>query len=221
LKESYLREDNIDEVSRRILGDLTVMGLVRKAPPDLKSAALLVIDMQRYFLDRASHAFIPSAAPVLGRIRNLAEAFRASGLPVILTRHVNSPDDSGSMRAWWGEVIEEKDPMSELPAELAGIGEVVRKSQYDAFYGTGLEEKLREKGVRQVVVTGVMTHICCDTTARSAFVRGFEVLVPVDGTATQSLIFHESSLLGLSHCAAAPVLTGDLIRSLKVERDNE
>jgi len=49
------------------------------------------------------------------------------------------------------------------------------------------------------VVCGVMTHLCCETTAREAFVRGFEVFFPVDGTASYNQKFHEASLQNLAH----------------------
>jgi len=79
----------------------------------------------------------------------------------------------------------------------------VAKAQYDAFYETALENILRSSGSEQVVVTGVMTHLCVEATARSAFVRGFAVFVPADGTATYNRDFHAASLLNLSHGTAA------------------
>ena len=78
-------------------------------------------------------------------------------------------------------------------------GVVLQKKQYDAFHQTDLESILRGRGVEQVVVTGVMTHLCCETTARAAFVRGFEVFFCVDGTATYTEELHHAALLTLTH----------------------
>ncbi len=76
--------------------------------------------------------------------------------------------------------------------------------------GTSLEQELRSRGVEQVVVTGVMTHLCCETTARTAFVRGFEVFFCVDGTATYTEAFQRASLLNLAHGFALPVLCEEI-----------
>jgi len=65
-----------------------------------------------------------------------------------------------------------------------------------------------------VVICGVMTHLCCETTARSAFMRGFEVFFTVDGTATYTEAFHRASLLNLSHGFAVPVLVENILEKL-------
>jgi len=97
---------------------------------------------------------------------------------------------------------------------------VLRKSQYDAFFGTLLEDTLHKKGVSQVVVSGVMTHLCCETTARSAFVRGFEVFFIVDGTATLNEDHHLAALLNLSHGFATPILAAEIQDVLLEQLEN-
>ena len=94
-------------------------------------------------------------------------------------------------------------------------GIVLKKSQYDAFYDTSLEDVLKKNRVSQVVICGVMTHLCCETTARSAFMRGFEVFFTVDGTATYNKNFHLATLLNLSHGFATPTLVNELLTSLR------
>ena len=91
---------------------------------------------------------------------------------------------------------------------------VIEKSQYDAFHQTRLEEMLLERRISQVIVCGVMTHLCCETTARSAFMRGFEVFFAIDGTATYNEAFHRATLLNLAHGFAAPVLIEEIIAAL-------
>jgi isochorismate hydrolase len=68
--------------------------------------------------------------------------------------------------------------------------------------GTGLQELLHERRMEQVLVTGVLTHMCCETTARSAFCRGFEVYVAADGTATSSEDRHVCSLMSMADSVA-------------------
>ncbi len=211
MPEGYFTTGNISEKSRHILEEVRALGFRRDIEFAPDRAALLVIDMQRYFLDGSSHAFIPSAAAIIPRIRRLAERFIERGLPVILTRHINTDEDAGMLARWWNDLIREDDPLSTIADEFALPGAVtVRKTQYDAFHGTELEHVLKERGVERVVVTGVMTHLCCETTAREAFVRGFYVYFAVDGTATYSEEYHRATVLNLSHGFAVPVLTEDL-----------
>jgi isochorismate hydrolase len=175
-------------------------------------AALLVLDMQAYFLRDSSHAFIPSAVGIIPGIQALIHAFATHQRPVIFTRHSNIPADAGQMALWWKDLLEPDTPDSEIIPELdTTTGVMLVKHQYDAFYGTELEEMLRADGVREVVITGVMTHICCETTARSAFMRGFKVLFTIDGTATYTEAFHRASILNLAHGFAVPVMTEEIL----------
>ncbi len=179
-------------------------------------AALLVLDMQDYFLRPASHAFVPSTAAVLPNIQTLVNAFNAHLRPVIFTRHINSDEDAAGMGRWWRDLIRTDSPDSRL-ASLLDPGPapvIIRKSQYDAFYDSPLEQTLRHLEVEQVVITGVMTHLCCETTARAAFVRGFDVFFVVDGTATYTEAFHRASLLNLAHGFAVPVLAEEILEEL-------
>jgi nicotinamidase-related amidase len=70
----------------------------------------------------------------------------------------------------------------------------VRKNVYDAFVGTDLEERLRRDKVERVVIVGVMTDCCCDTTGRSAFNRGWETWMVSDATGSASKEQHEAGL---------------------------
>lgn len=183
-------------------------------------SAMIVLDMQRYFLDETSHAYVPSAVPVVPRLTQLAEAYRRRRRPVIFTRHMNSGDDAAMLAKWWRDVIVKDSPSSHIVADFdPSNAEVLEKTQYDAFYGTGLEKKLRGEGVTQVLICGVLTHLCCETTARSAFVRGFEVFFAVDGTATYDERFHLATVLNLAHGFAVPVLTRDIVERLAGHED--
>lgn len=199
--------------------------------------------MQRYFLEAESHAFVPSAPAIVPGIQRLVQGYSDCSLPVFFTRHVNTLEDAGLMSSWWRELITTDNPLHGIiddlipptpgdqqskfnnrqstiidPQSASRNPEspiVIQKTQYDAFYRTGLEAALRERGVRQVVVCGVMTHLCCETTARSAFVRGFEVFFTVDGTATYNERFHLGTLINLSHGFAAPVLVAEVLSALE------
>jgi isochorismate hydrolase len=207
-RETYFTIETIAEKSIAMLDDLASFR-ARHADTILRPdrSALLVLDMQDYFLREESHAFIPSAPAILPNIQKLIRKFEMQDRPIIFTRHVNTDADTGMMSRWWRDVIRADSPDSLIHASLdTSKGLVLEKTQYDAFYNTSLEDTLRGRGVEQIIVTGVMTHLCCESTARSAFMRGFEVLFCLDGTATYTEAFHRSALLNLSHGFAVPIL---------------
>lgn len=211
-KEKYFSRDSICQKARAMIQSIKRHDLA--FVPD--RSVLLILDMQKYFLSASSHAFIPSAQAIIPLIAELKEAYTAKGLPVIFTRHLNSPQNAGMMAKWWRDLLGKENPLSEIIDELdISSGMVLEKSQYDAFFETPLTDILRERGATQVVICGVMTHLCCETTARSAFVRGFEVFFTVDGTASYNERFHLATLLNLSHGFAAPVLVEELLAACR------
>jgi isochorismate hydrolase len=76
---------------------------------------------------------------------------------------------------------------------------LVEKHTYSAFYDTDLESFLKGMGKTEVIVAGVMTNLCCETTAREAFVRGFRVFFSADATATSSEDLHSATLKNLAY----------------------
>jgi nicotinamidase-related amidase len=177
-----------------------------------KGSALLVVDMQRFFLDADSPTFTCGGAAILPGISHLVAAFRRAGRPVIFTKHVHHPDglDSGIMEWWWQGKCIEGSPESEIHAELAPLpGEkVVLKHRYSAFYNTDLDTVLRCLKVEDLVVSGVMTNMCCESTARDAYYRDYRVFFPADGTGTINEEMHVASLMNLAY-GFAFVTTGE------------
>lgn len=194
---------------------LTSLGLQLDPEISLERPALLVLDMQNYFFSENSHAFIPSAPAILPGVVNLISAFQQASLPVIFTRHENTKANAGMMAQWWHDLLTKDHPAGGLVKEIADLAdEVIEKSQYDAFYHTPLLERLQTAGVTDLVITGVMTHLCCETTARSGFVHGFRIWFTVDGTATYNMEYHLASLRNLSHGFATPVLVNNVIKAV-------
>jgi isochorismate hydrolase len=217
MKNPYFTEETIKNKTQEIIEWLTSFRQIRH--PELKSetSAVVVLDMQRYFLDKTSHAYIPSAHAIVPGVIRLLTAYIERDLPVVLTRHINTDDDAGMLSKWWSDVITLEGGYSELIPELAGLPSttVVEKTRYDAFYRTNLDEYLRRLDVEQVVICGVMTHLCCETTARSAFVRDYEVFFAVDGTATYTEEHHRATLLNLAHGFAHPVTIDELLTDIE------
>jgi isochorismate hydrolase len=171
--------------------------------------------MQKYFLDPSSHAYIPSGEIIVSGLKKLISLYSRKRLPIIFTLHSNTEENACMMGKWWPKILHEGSPESHILEELeAPEGIIIEKNQYDAFYNTDLEQILKEKNIGQVIICGVMTNICCETTARSAFVRGFEVIFPIDGTATYKEEHHISSLINLSYSCAIPILLDELFSIL-------
>jgi bifunctional isochorismate lyase/aryl carrier protein len=213
-KDEYFNAGNFDSLTESWLHELEHYQKSQTFHPS--NSALLILDMQKVFIDPSSHAFIPSAPIIIPGIQSLASLFIERGLPVIRIRHINTKENAGSMSQWWNRLIFQEDEDSQIIPELSHLETpLFVKSQYDAFYRTPLEESLKEKGVTQIIVTGVMTHLCCETTARSAFMRGFSVFFPVDGTATYNANFHRASILNLSHGFANITSIPELSRILE------
>lgn len=177
--------------------------------------ALLVIDVQKFFSSPESHAYIPSLSLILSNIKKLLLGFRKKNLPVVFTYYAwKEGEDKGSMGRWWKDAVMEGEERAQLVVAPREGEKILRKPHYSAFYRTDLEEYLKDKRIKEILICGVMTHLCCETTARDAFMRGFDVYLVMDATATLTEELHLSSLLTLSHGFAVVVETEEVIRWL-------
>jgi nicotinamidase-related amidase len=198
--EPYVNEETISTKNKTWLEHIAplnthVMQLNRN------HSALLVIDMQRFFLDPASPSYTCGGHAILTGIKNLVHAFRQAGQPVIFTKHVHHPGllDAGIMGWWWEGMCLEGSPESEIHQDLSPKPDekVILKHRYSAFYNTDLETILRCLKVEDLVVTGIMTNMCCESTARDAYYRDYRVFFLADGTGSISEEMHLASLLNL------------------------
>ncbi|MDI6808087.1 MAG: isochorismatase family cysteine hydrolase [Candidatus Eisenbacteria bacterium] len=179
-------------------------------------AALMVIDMQKYFLDPSSPSFICGGLAILPNVKRLIRAFRRAKRPVIYTRHVHHPDriDAGIMEWWWEGMCVEGTPESEVHEDIfpRRNEKVVLKHRYSAFYNTDLETILRCLKIEDLVISGIMTNMCCESTARDAYYRDLRVFFLADGTGTINEEMHLASLLNLSLGFAYVTTVSDIVR---------
>ena len=181
---------------------------VRQASPSPGKTALLVIDMQRYFEGLAR--------PILENVLDLLDACRTAGMKIIFTRHGHHDpkQDGGMLARWWGDLIIYGTDEWELIKELSpkSAEPIIDKTRYSAFYGTNLDEWLHKNGIEDLIITGVLTNCCCESTARDAFVRDYRVFFVADGTATINEDLHLASLknlvFGFAHVVDANSLCG-------------
>ena len=183
----------------------------RKAVIDPKRTALLAIDIQNFF-----HRIV---RPVLGNIQNVIQVCRQENIPIIFTQHghTDPPSDSGALGAWWGQVIlhgtKDWEFLPEIKMEPKDT--VLPKKRYSAFYETDLEKILRSKGIQDLIISGVMTNLCCETTARDAFMRDYRVFFLIDGTATGRDDHHLATLKNLGFGFAHLMTCDEVIQALK------
>ncbi|MBI4406168.1 MAG: isochorismatase family protein [Deltaproteobacteria bacterium] len=191
----YLDESTAKLRTRQFLDFLCPLA----APHPVKlqrNPAILILDVQRIFFDPASGAFLPVAPVVLGNIRSLIQAFECRNLPIFFTRHLD--EGLGPMAEWWGKGIAAHDWHSQMAIECEKHT-VVIKSSYDSFHQTELGRLLKRCGVDQVVVVGVMTHLCVESTVRSAFGFGLSPIIPIDAVGSKNECLHLSALTTLAH----------------------
>ncbi|MFR0355385.1 hydrolase [Streptomyces sediminimaris] len=159
--------------------------------------ALVVIDLQAGVVAAPAQPY--ATAEVVTRTAELADAFRARDLPVVLVR-VSFTDDgadavpgrteasrpAGARPAGWDVVV----------GELAGHpGDIsVTKRNWGAFHGTDLDVQLRRRGVTQIVLTGVATSIGVESTARAAHEHGYHVTLATDAMTDLDPEAHRNSV---------------------------
>lgn len=201
------------EVASRIAHVPPVKGMREKVDP--RHTALVVIDMQNDFIDdqgliAREGRDVSQAKEMAKRLPQLIETARAAGVFVVFVRNIYTSDRNFYLSDVWLEQAARKRAggYTRIPVCAAGswggdfYGEVrpqpqdpvVTKHRYSAFYNTDLDTILRANAIRTVVLTGVVTNVCVETSAREAFVRDYYVVVASDGTAAYVQADHDMTL---------------------------
>jgi len=179
--------------------------------------ALLVIDVQNeYFTGRLPVTY-PSGS--LARILEVMDAAFAASIPVIVIQHSSTAPGAPAFvpgTSGW----ELHPEIAQRPRDL-----LVEKTLPGSFTGTNLGPWLEEHGIKSLVITGYMTQMCCDTTARQALHRGYAVKFLSDATGTLTITnaagtvkdsdLHNAVLVVQQSRFSQVMTTGDWIRSLE------
>ncbi len=212
---------------------------------DWKKSALVIIDMQnygcnpdagvaqmlslrypeiaKYYVPRLTETAIPNAKKLLG-------AFRRAGRQVLFTRHGPlMPDgrdliarrrrrDSESVTSTntptlWSKGSFEHDIIETLKPEANEM--VIDKNTSSAFNSTGIEWMLRNMGIETLVVAGMATDMCVETTSRDAADRGFNVIIAEDASATFFPDHHRAALSGFARVFGQVWASADVIAALQ------
>ncbi|GAA1337876.1 cysteine hydrolase family protein [Streptomyces sanglieri] len=170
-----------------------------------ENAALIVVDVQEGFEEEAYWG--PRNNPDADRnIAGLIDVWQSSGRPVVFVRHDSPKPDSPLRVGQPGNGF--KGYVEERRGKGDGPGLLLTKSVNSAFYGTpDLKEWLDRSGIRQLVVVGIQTNMCVETTARMGGNLGYEVFVPLDATHTFDLAGPWGWTLGADELARATAVS--------------
>jgi ureidoacrylate peracid hydrolase len=193
---------------------------------DPSRTALLVVDMQNGFMMKGvAHSLCVEAIDIVPNINRLATALRAAGGTVVWIQNAATEE---TLESWSARVemdgaertakrMEAMKPgsvgyalWSELEAEPADL--YVQKTRFSAFIqgSSDLEAQLRARGIDTVIVTGTVTNICCESTARDAMMRNFRTIMVTDANAAMNDEMHNASL------SAFYVRFGDILSTVDV-----
>ena len=176
-------------------------------------AALLIHDMQQYFLNFWGEDS-PLVKQVVENIAALRRYCKANGIPVFYTAQPNnqSDEDRALLNDMWGPGLNKHPEQQAVVAELAPDEEdqVLVKWRYSAFHRSPLQEILQETGRDQLIICGVYAHIGCLTTAIDGFMRNIQPFMVADGLADFSRDEHLMALRYTAGRCGRVVMTADL-----------
>lgn len=188
--------------------------------PQANRAALLIHDMQTYFLQKydMSQAPIPM---LIERIAALRDVCHKLGIPVFYTAQpTEQPEkDRALLNDFWGpgltatEFHEQQAVVPELTPADTDI--MLTKWRYSAFQRSDLREQLRNLGRDQLIITGVYAHIGCMTTALEAFMQDVQPFLAIDGVADFSLEEHHQAIRHVSQRCGVSLTCAEIQDSLQ------
>ncbi len=179
-------------------------------------AALLVHDMQEYFLDFYDRTLAP-VPQMVANLRQLIAMSHASGMPVFYTMQPTqqTPRERALLNDMWGPGITAKPSRADICAELAPKPQdiVLAKWRYSAFQRSDLQQRLLELARTQLVIGGIYAHIGCLMTACEAFMRDICPFFVADALADFSAQEHRMALDYVAHRCGRVVVTKDLLQA--------
>lgn len=184
-------------------------------PIDPARTAVLAIDFQRFFIDADHPMGNVHARDILENANQLHAAVRSAGGLVIFTQHSMAPESSGDNGDAVVEKPESRDllpgsPSYQLHSSMnrSDSDWVVIKRKSSPLHpraGTQLDAMLRERDIETLIISGLVTNGCCESTARDAFQHGYNVIIASDATAAMTDEEHNAALLSLSIYYAEPM----------------
>ncbi|MEM3387721.1 MAG: isochorismatase family cysteine hydrolase [Nitrososphaerales archaeon] len=195
--------------------------------------ALLVIDMQRAWMEPGwgwGELFM-KARDIVHNINRLAKVCRLRGVPVIWIKSVYKRDGSDAglwplfrPKSFNGDKLTPLEGLSdprgtELWSELDVDEEkdlVIVKKRFSAFIkgSSRLDAVLRKMGINTIIITGIVSNVCCESTARDAMMLGYRVIFVSDATASPNELLHQTTLMNMKLIFADVATTSDVVSEL-------
>ena len=159
---------------------------------------VLIADMLVDFVSPKGKLFVPDTRKAIAPLRRLIDKGRKAGATMAYIQDWHRPDDP-EFSIWGPHAIQET-PGTRIIPELAPSPRdyVIRKRTYDPFFATDLDLLLRQKHIKNVIVTGTVANICVLHAAGSADLRGYEVIVPIDTIAALTPFDFQTALRQIS-----------------------
>ena len=169
--------------------------------------ALIIVDMLKDFVD--GKLANPKAQAIIGPLQRLLEHARDEGWAVVFSNDAHQPDDP-ELRVWGEHAMAGTREAEVIPQLAPRVDEIVSpKRVYGAFDFTGLDERLKERGVDEVVITGQHTHICVRHTSYGALIRGYAITIPRDAVCGFEGVDEDEALAYLEMTYGAKITTID------------
>lgn len=201
--ETYITNETLDTELGGWLDEIQPYCFRKQEPVLPREIALIVVDMTKPFVNSDRPLASPNSRVIVPRIRKLVETFREVSRPVLWViqgHHSVSHDRGDRLSAWWPLPLVEGTEDVEVAEglEVQDDEKVIVKRRYSGFYQTDLELTLRNLGISQLVICGVLTNVCPYSTAFDAFFRDFCVFYPADCTASLNRELHVTALKNIA-----------------------
>lgn len=169
--------------------------------------AMIIVDMLNDFVD--GKLANPKAQAIIGPLQRLLEHARDEGWVVVFSNDAHKPDDP-ELRVWGEHAMAGTREAEVIPQLAPREHEIVSpKRVYGAFDFTGLDERLKERGVDEVVITGQHTHICVRHSSYGALIRGYAITIPRDAVCGFEGVDEDEALAYLEMAYGAAITTVD------------
>jgi nicotinamidase-related amidase len=169
--------------------------------------AVLVIDMINDFV--TGKLRLERAKNIVPAIQKLLDFSRSKGIPVIYINDSHLKDDP-EFKLWGPHAIAGSEGAQVVPMLKPMEGDhIITKSRYSAFFGTKLDQLLRDLAISRLLLIGVSTDICIQNTAADAFYRGYEIIVAQDCVEAFSEEAHKRALGYMQKVYGVKVVTSD------------
>jgi biuret amidohydrolase len=197
---------------------------------ELPTTALIIIDMQNGFVLKGEpYTAYPMSLRIIPKIEKILSFARKYSMPVFWTLCDHGYPGGGLLLRKFPAIAKEKvfwlntnsfKLHRGLSPPQADERQII-KHKYNAFFGTDLEITLRDLGIKTLIITGISTDVCCESTTRAAFEREIQVAFVADATATRSEQAQKSTLDRIGKYFGRVLTTAELLKELSNQVDRK